>query len=113
MNSVTTFLKTISDENRLTALLILSRKELCVCDLQALLPLTQGALSIQLKNLSTAGLLEHSKRGKWVFYRLASKLPKYQSEILKQLFQQIQTEKKIKELLKQVNKIKRTKEDCQ
>lgn len=112
MKKITAFLKAISDENRLLILLILSNKELCVCDLQTLVPLSQGALSIQLKNLSTIGLVQHTKQGKWVFYRLAQELPSFQASILQILFQQLEKEKSAKGALTKLKKIKRTTENC-
>lgn len=112
MNNLTAFLKAISDENRLLILLVLSHKELCVCDLQVIIPLSQGALSIQLKNLSTVGLVQYTKQGKWVFYRLAQELPAFQDSILQILFQQLEKEKSVKEALTKLKKIKRTTENC-
>jgi ArsR family transcriptional regulator, arsenate/arsenite/antimonite-responsive transcriptional repressor len=44
--------------------------EVCVCDFVAALDLAQPTVSHHLKVLRDAGLVESSRRGTWVFYRL-------------------------------------------
>ena len=51
--------------NRLAA-----NEECCVCDLNAAFDLSQPTISHHLKVLRDAGLVESSRRGTWVFYRL-------------------------------------------
>ncbi|AJI53259.1 ArsR/SmtB family transcription factor [Francisella philomiragia] len=86
MNKVVNFLKTIADKNRLSILFLLKDRELCVCELMQIIPLTQGALSIQLKNLANINLLVSRKEGKWVFYKLANDIDVSYKNILNQLF---------------------------
>lgn len=102
----------IAEENRLTILFALKHKTLCVCDLQTLLPLSQGALSIQLKNLVNIDLIKFEKRGKWVFYHLSPHLPLFQQTILDNLFLKISKEEKMKNFLKKLEKLNRTIENC-
>ncbi|QUE32196.1 ArsR/SmtB family transcription factor [Francisella philomiragia] len=99
MSSITNFLKVISDKNRLIILYVLNKNTLCVCDIQKLILLTQGALSIQLKNLVTAGLLESFKQGKWVFYKLDKNIPEYQLNILNELFKQIDKDEEVQQII--------------
>ena len=80
------FLKSIADKNRLLTLYLLSKHTLCVCDIQKIIPLTQGALSIQLKNLTQASLLSSFKQGKWVFYKLSNNIHSTHLDILNSLF---------------------------
>jgi ArsR family transcriptional regulator len=51
--------------NRLSA-----ADEVCVCDLNAALDLSQPTVSHHLRVLREAGLVESSRRGTWAFYRL-------------------------------------------
>ena len=51
--------------NRLAA-----AEEVCVCDLNAALELSQPTVSHHLRVLREAGLVESSRRGTWAFYRL-------------------------------------------
>lgn len=44
--------------------------EVCVCDLNATLDLSQPTVSHHLRILREAGLVEASRRGTWAFYRL-------------------------------------------
>src|ERR1700746_119179 len=44
--------------------------EVCVCDLNAALDLSQPTVSHHLRVLREAGLVESSRRGTWAFYRL-------------------------------------------
>ena len=90
MESTVNFLKVIADKNRLLILFLLKQQALCVCDLQKVIPLTQGALSIQLKSLSGRGLLDAYKQGKWVFYKLSENIESGHSKILTQLFKEIE-----------------------
>jgi len=101
MEKEITLLKTIADKNRLSILYVLKDKELCVCELQQVISLTQGALSIQLKNLQNIGLLSSRKQGKWVFYKLSESLDDFQQNIISTTLAKI----KNTEYIKQIDKI--------
>ena len=63
--------KMFSDNTRIQILWALSREEMCVCDLAALLNMTGSAISHQLKSLRLAKLVKYNKQGKVVYYSLA------------------------------------------
>ena len=63
--------KILGDSTRLKILGVLSQKELCVCDLSALLGMTQSAISHQLRLLRSSNLVKFKKEGKIVYYSLA------------------------------------------
>ena len=65
-------MKALSDQSRLTILKMLRQKDLCVCEITALLGLAQPTVSRHLKTLEDAGLVESSREGSWVNYRLAT-----------------------------------------
>ena len=66
--------KALSDETRLAALaLIMAHGELCVCDVEAVLAITQSKASRHLRYLKNVGLLDDRRDGIWVHYRLARK----------------------------------------
>jgi ArsR family transcriptional regulator len=77
-------LKAIADASRLEILEILSPEIRCNCHLQEVLDLAPNLLSYHLKVLREAGLIEGTKRGRWVDYslttdaraRIAAALPK-------------------------------------
>jgi DNA-binding transcriptional ArsR family regulator len=62
--------KLLGDFTRVRILQALSIEELCVCDISALLDLTQSAVSHQLRLLRAAKLVKFRKEGKIVFYSL-------------------------------------------
>jgi ArsR family transcriptional regulator, lead/cadmium/zinc/bismuth-responsive transcriptional repressor len=62
--------KMLGDVTRVRILKALSIEELCVCDLAAVLELTQSAVSHQLRLLRAARLVKYRKDGKVVYYSL-------------------------------------------
>lgn len=62
--------KVFGDSTRIRILYALSASEMCVCDIAALLGMTQSAISHQLRILKAARLVKHRKAGKVVFYAL-------------------------------------------
>ena len=62
--------KSFGDQTRLRILFALSQEEMCVCDISALLDMTQSAISHQLRVLRNVKLVKYIKRGKVVYYSL-------------------------------------------
>ena len=68
-------LKALDDPVRLRLMSLVASHadgEACVCDLNDAFDLSQPTISHHLKVLHEAGLLERTKRGVWVFYRVNS-----------------------------------------
>ena len=63
--------KLFGDSTRLMILHALEQRELCVCDLAALLNLTKSAVSHQLKGLRMSNLVKFRREGQNVYYSLA------------------------------------------
>ncbi|MDY3013862.1 MAG: metalloregulator ArsR/SmtB family transcription factor [Evtepia sp.] len=59
------------DSTRMRILYALFASELCVCDIAALLGLSQSAISHQLRLLKNTRLVTSRREGKTVFYSLA------------------------------------------
>ncbi len=62
--------KAFADPTRVKILRALSVSELCVCDLAAIINLSQSAISHQLRLLRMARLVKFRKAGKMVYYSL-------------------------------------------
>ena len=62
--------KVFGDSTRIRILCALAQEELCVCDIAALLGMTQSAISHQLRVLKQARLVRYRKEGKVVYYAL-------------------------------------------
>ncbi|MGM0500618.1 MAG: ArsR/SmtB family transcription factor [Bacillota bacterium] len=63
-------LKAIADENRLQMINLLSCENLCSCHFVNILDISQPNVSHHLKILKEAGLINASKRGRWIDYSL-------------------------------------------
>ena len=63
--------KVFGDGTRVRILFVLLEAEVCVCDLAALLGMTQSAVSHQLRILKQARLIKARRDGKIVYYSLA------------------------------------------
>ncbi len=72
MRNLVQILKAVSDENRLRILKLLEKRELCVCELEVLLGLSQPAVSHHLKVLYNARLIDSFKEGLFVNYSLTN-----------------------------------------
>ena len=70
VDQMVNFFKAISHETRMRILSALSISELCVCDLSAVLDMTQSAVSHQLKILRDQGLISNRREGKEIYYQL-------------------------------------------
>jgi ArsR family transcriptional regulator len=62
--------KVLSDPTRLKIVLALMKEELCVCDIAALLNMTESAISHQLRVLKNLRLVTYHKKGKMAYYAL-------------------------------------------
>lgn len=62
--------KAMGDATRIRIISALVQSEMCVCDLAALLQMTQSAISHQLRVLRQAHLVNYRKEGKVVYYSL-------------------------------------------
>lgn len=63
--------KVFGDSTRIRILYALFESEMCVCDIGALLNISQSAISHQLRVLKQAKLVRHRREGKIVYYALA------------------------------------------
>lgn len=68
---LTELFRIFADSTRVRILYVLEESEMCVCDLAALLGMTQSAISHQLRALKNARLVKARRDGKTVFYSLA------------------------------------------
>lgn len=62
--------KALGDSTRVRILSALFQAEMCVCDIAALLGMSQSAISHQLRVLKQARLVKYRKDGKVVYYSL-------------------------------------------
>ena len=72
LNDTTNILKALSDPNRIRIVMSLSGGELCVCRIIELLQLAPSTVSKHLSILRQADLIEASKKGRWIYYKLSN-----------------------------------------
>lgn len=70
MAGIETYFKGLSDRTRLRIVNLLLTRELCGCDIQYVLAITQSNVSRHLTYLKRAGLVADRRDGYRVFYRL-------------------------------------------
>ncbi|MGA2285157.1 MAG: metalloregulator ArsR/SmtB family transcription factor [Dehalococcoidia bacterium] len=70
--NIAEYLRLLGDENRLRIFSMLSKSELCVCEIEDATGLSQSLVSNHLAALRRAGLAESRRDhedGRWIFYR--------------------------------------------
>jgi len=65
------FFRVLGDNTRMGILYVMTQKEMCGCDISALLNMTRSAVSHQLRILKQARLVRYRREGKIVYFRLA------------------------------------------
>ncbi len=66
--------KLLSDRTRIRILMLLDKGELCVCQIMAVLDVSQPLVSKNLSLLSAGGFLDERRDGKLVFYSIRKEL---------------------------------------
>lgn len=89
--------KALSDASRVRALCALQGHELCVCQLVELLGLAPSTVSKHMSILAGSGLVTSSKKGRWVYYRLAELDNSKEGRILAFLPQLVESDPQLKE----------------
>lgn len=81
--------RALSDGTRLRIMVLLLERELCVCQLEWALGLTQAKVSRHLNVMKAVGFVKDRREGIWIFYSLAkpkNKLEKAVRSYLKECF---------------------------
>ena len=81
LNELADFFKIFGDSTRVRILWALSLNQMCVCDIAALLNMSQSSISHQLRVLKQNKFVKNRRDGKVVYYSL---LDEHISYILKQ-----------------------------
>jgi len=109
MKQIAQSFKALADETRLRILALLTRGELCVCDMVAVLELPQSTVSRHLSYLKNAGLVTDRRQGLWVHYKLNPAGSSSQGALLSGLPQKLAGLSQAGEDLKKLKRHLRTK----
>ena len=71
LDGVGEIMSVFGDDTRFKILVALSRSELCVCDVGALVHASSSSVSYHLRNLFRVGVVKYRREGKLVYYRLS------------------------------------------
>ena len=86
MKEAARFFKILADESRLKMLwLLFNRPELCVCDIMAVLEITQSKASRHLATMRNIGIVTDRREGQWSYYSLCPVKDRLAKEYLKLL----------------------------
>ena len=97
MEQVETF-RLLSDETRLRTLaLMVSEKEVCVCELVESMELSQPKISRHLSALRDAGLVEGRRDAQWIFYRINPSLAGWQNRAIEAALESVAHEPVLKQ----------------
>jgi len=70
MRELIKVLKASADKNRMRILKMLEHRKMCVCEISAVLGITQPSVSKHLSLLKDAGLITDQRNGQWIDYSL-------------------------------------------
>lgn len=66
----TEIFKALTDESRLRILNLLIQNELCVCEIEMILDMSQTNVSRHLNKLKNAGIISGTKKSQWAYYSI-------------------------------------------
>lgn len=73
--------KALSEESRLRILSILMEKEMCVCEIEVSLNMTQSNASRHLTELKKCGILDSYKHAQWAYYKISEEFKQEHKEL--------------------------------
>ncbi|EQB71486.1 MAG: hypothetical protein AMDU1_APLC00024G0026 [Thermoplasmatales archaeon A-plasma] len=91
-------LKVLGDPNRLHILSLISRQELCVCEITSILNISQSNASQHLARLRSVDLVKERRNAQWIYYSLNQDAFPMIKEILESLPDVSSELKKIEDL---------------
>ncbi|MDF2678006.1 MAG: putative transcriptional regulator [Bacillota bacterium] len=82
---MTDILKALADETRLRIISQMFKGEMCVCEIEECLGLTQSNVSRHLNVLKKAGIFESYKTAQWTYYKISDEFIKNNEDLYKYL----------------------------
>jgi ArsR family transcriptional regulator len=108
MRELVKVLKAVADKNRLRILKMLQQKKMCVCELSAVLGITQPSVSKHLSMMKDAGLVRDERNGQWIDYSLCQeKFNQYAPVIQSQIKEWLNNDPTIQNDLEKSKHLKR------
>lgn len=105
--------RTLGDENRLRIINLLMHVELCVCEIEVLLEVTQSNASRHLNKLKREGIISSSKDAQWVHYKASEKFEVENELLFRYLKKKFETNDLFQKDLERYHKYKELNLNCQ
>lgn len=74
LKELSSFLKTIAEENRLKILCLLKTEEKCVCQITEKLNLPHNLILHHINQIKKTGIIQSKQKGKFTFYQIDKKI---------------------------------------
>jgi ArsR family transcriptional regulator, arsenate/arsenite/antimonite-responsive transcriptional repressor len=98
-------IKALADENRLRILNLINHRELCVCEIESVLGMTQSNVSRHLVKLRDAEIICYEKDGQFVFYTINQQMENEFPCLKDLLNKELIKLKKLQDDLKKLNEL--------
>ncbi len=93
--------KMLSDETRIRILNLLVHNQLCVCEIETILEVTQSNASRHLNRLKSAKIIDSSKESQWIYYSIHQKFKEDNKKLYDYFIDKIEADEQcIKDLSK-------------
>jgi len=115
---MTDVFKALSDETRLRILSLILNGEMCVCEIEDCLGLTQSNASRHLTALKNAGILSSSKQAQWAYYKMNGEFCNENRELINYLTEKLkslstyESDNRKREKCKQSDLCNKMRSDC-
>ena len=101
-------LKALGEDIRLRMMGLLLKRELCVCDIEEVLGISQANASRHLGKLKSAGILTSRKNAQWVYYDISPKFREKHPELLEAISAEVKRLESYKADIKSLASIKKS-----
>lgn len=81
--------KALAEENRLRILSLLVANDLCVCEIESVLDMTQSNASRHLTALKQCNILRSYKKAQWVYYGINDRFKEEHTELYQYLIKRL------------------------
>lgn len=106
---LTVLFKTLGDETRLRITGLLLDSELCVCDIETALAISQANASRHLAKMKSSGMLASRKKAQWIYYSINRKFAAEHPEIMHALTAELMKNKEFKNDMRALATLKKKK----
>jgi len=106
-------LKALADITRLRIINLLKEKELCVCELEVILDMSQSNVSRHLSRLRAEKIISFDRRGQWIHYHINPDFIKENHLLYQYLKEKMKNPALFDKDLKRLEQYKRSRESCE